>query len=73
MTNNVEDTYIECPYYKYESSAAIHCEGVEDGTKLHLGFSSRYRLHSYKQRLCRGDWKKCLIAKMLNGKYDYQP
>ena len=73
ISKNVEDALIQCPYYKDEAGTAIRCEGVEDGTGLHLGFSSRYKRRDYKARFCRNCWKKCMIAKMLNLKYDYEP
>lgn len=66
------DAYVACPYYKYECRQVIHCEGVADGTALHLAFATPQMLKDYKERCCRDCWKGCLIAKMLNGKYDYE-
>ena len=73
MCKNNEDALVQCPYYKDEQRQIIHCEGVEDGTGLHLGFSNRGRLLGYKDRFCRNCWDQCMIAKMLNLKYDYVP
>lgn len=65
------DTLVECPYYKYQDRQLIHCEGVEDGTAIHLAFSTPQQLKDYRQRRCRSCWKACLIAEMLNRKWGY--
>lgn len=67
-----EDELVQCPYYKKDAQQAVHCEGVEDGCGLNLGFASRQRLREYKSQFCRHDWKNCMIAQMLNRKYDYE-
>lgn len=66
-----EDEHVQCPYYRKDAQQTVHCEGVEDGCGLHLGFASRQKLKEYKARYCRQDWKNCMIASMLNRKYDY--
>ena len=70
---NKEDTYIQCPYYKKDGAQSVHCEGVEEGCGLRLGFGRFSRLESYKNAYCRSRWTDCMIAKMLNQKHDYQP
>lgn len=68
-----EDEHVLCPYYKRDTQQSIHCEGVQPGSGLRLGFKSQKKLKLYKQRLCRREWAQCMIAKMLNRKYDYEP
>ena len=65
------DTWVECPYYKYHERQVIHCEGVVDGTALHLAFSTPQQVRDYQKQFCRTCWKDCLIAGMLNRKWDY--
>jgi hypothetical protein len=65
------DAYVVCPYYKFNERQMIHCEGVEDGTAIHLAFSTPQQLQNFRQRFCRSCWKKCLIAEMLNRKWGY--
>lgn len=66
-----QDVLIKCPYYKGEEKQKIFCEGVQDGTRLHLTFSSDPKLRDYKTRYCKGQYNDCLLAKMLNGKWGY--
>lgn len=68
-----EDEHVQCPYYRKDEKQSVHCEGVQDGCSLHLGFASRQQHKRYKERFCRKDWLSCMIAKMLNLKYDYDP
>ena len=66
------DPYVGCPYYKYQERQVIHCEGVQDGTALHIAFSTPQQLNDYQKKFCRSCWKNCLIAGMLNRKWAYE-
>ena len=68
-----EDELVKCPYYKKDGVQSVHCEGVEDACGLHLGFAAKGQMNAYKKTFCREDWKRCMVAKMLNAKYDYEP
>ena len=63
---------VVCPYYKHEAPQMIYCEGVDDGTVLHLAFEAKQNKLSYLESNCCGLWKGCIIAQMLNRKYDYE-
>ena len=63
---------VVCPYYKYEAPQMIYCEGVDDNTALHLAFDAKDRMKGYIRARCCNRWKECLIAQMLNKKYDYE-
>ena len=69
---NKEDTYIACPYYRRDGRQSVHCEGVEAGCGLRLGFSKRCDLLAYKNRFCRKAWVGCPVADMLTRRYDYR-
>lgn len=66
------DVLVKCPYYKFEDKQKIFCEGVQDGTALHLAFDTPSNLKEYKGNFCKGCYNKCLVAQMLNRKYDYE-
>ena len=62
-----------CPYYKAHQRQEIFCEGIQESTRIHLGFSDPATLDTYKHDKCESeDWKSCPIADMLNRKYDYK-
>lgn len=63
---------VVCPYYKYEAPQMIYCEGVDDNTALHLAFASKEEKKRYMRTKCSNCWKACMIAQMLNRKYDYE-
>ena len=65
------DAYTVCPYYKDHERQTIRCEGVEEGTALHLAFYSTQMLRDYRNAYCRSCWKGCRIAEMLNRKWEY--
>ena len=67
-----ESKYVQCPFYHSESKRKIHCEGVECGSSTHLVFESPDGNKKYKKKYCCGDFKKCLIAKMLYRKYELE-
>ena len=63
---------VACPYYKHDDPQMVYCEGVEDDTALHLAFSTRQEKKNYVSAKCCERWKSCMIAQMLNRKYDYE-
>lgn len=66
------DVFVKCPYYKGEEKQMIFCEGVQDGSALHLAFDTNPHLKEYKNRFCKEYYNRCLVAGMLNRKYDYE-
>lgn len=65
------DVLIECPYYKWEERQKIVCEGVQKGTAIHLTHDTTTNLKDYKNRFCKKDYNRCLLADMHNRKWDY--
>ena len=62
---------VVCPYYKCEAPQLVYCEGVEDHTSLHLAFDTKSGKKTYMEVKCCRNWRQCMIAQMLNRKYDY--
>lgn len=62
---------VVCPYYKFEAPQMVYCEGVEEATSLHLAFADKGKMKGYMRDKCTCNWRTCLIAQMLNRKYDY--
>lgn len=58
-----------CPFYNCEDPQRIMCEGIEDGTGLHLTFATPMGKRNYASRFCAKDFGSCLINKMLEEKY----
>ena len=67
------DEFAMCPYYKREGHQTIHCEGIQAGCGLRLGFSDYRQWERYKKTRCRDRWMDCNLAKMLNRLYEYEP
>ena len=62
--------YAECPFYHSEDGHKIYCEGVVDGSAIHLAFGSPVALKKYRAMRCCKDYKRCRIAKMLYEKHE---
>ena len=55
-----------CPFYKHETSQVIYCEGIREGSVLHLAFASKTDAKDYKEDFCHTNcWRGCVIAQML--------
>ena len=54
-----------CPYYRHEAPQVIYCDGVQEGSVIHLAFSSRSEAALYKRKYCRRNYKSCRISKLL--------
>ena len=66
-----QDAMVRCPYYKGEEAQILFCEGVKEGTAIHLAFDTKTNLKDYKEYFCEGCYNKCLIADMNNRKWGY--
>ena len=63
------DVLVKCPYYKGEEKQKIFCEGVQEGSTIHMAFDTTDNLKDYKLHACKKHYNRCLVAKMLNGKW----
>lgn len=54
-----------CPYYRHEDSQVIYCEGVQDGSVVHLAFANKTDSMDYKKQHCRCKYQDCRIYQML--------
>ena len=66
------DVMAKCPYYNGEETQKIICEGVKEGSAIHLAFDTAQNRRGYKKCFCNKLWCSCLIADMLNRKWDYE-
>ena len=58
-----------CPFYHSEDAYRICCEGLEEGSTVHVVFSSSTKKQSFSRRYCCKDYKACKIANILYEKY----
>lgn len=63
-------SYALCPFYHKEDGQKLYCEGVVDGTSIHLAFGSARVCREYKGEFCRAHYKECRIARMLYQKWE---
>lgn len=59
----------ECPFYRSEGEQKIYCEGVQEGTSIHLAFGSKTDTVRYRNSRCCDKFQHCLIFKALLKKY----
>ena len=57
-----------CPFYKYENRNVIYCEGIKEGSVLHLAFANPSDCLSHKKQFCRCNYSQCPISILLNNK-----
>ena len=71
MAKHRQDVLVKCPYYTGEERQKIFCEGVQEGTVIHLAFDTSSNLKDYKDMRCKRCYNKCPIADMNNRKWGY--
>ena len=57
-----------CPHYRSEQRDdpyKIRCDGPAIGSWIHMVFADRNALNDWRDTKCKGCWKDCPIAKML--------
>lgn len=60
-----EDTYVKCPFYKWEEGQKLRCEGVS-----HIVDNKAVR-REVERIVCKGDWRVCPFAQALERLYFY--
>lgn len=66
------DVMTRCPYYNGEERQKIFCEGVQEGSAIHMAYDTPQNRRDYKKAFCNQAWETCLVAQMLNRKWDYE-
>lgn len=66
-----QDVLVKCPYYKGEEKQKIFCEGVQEGSSIHIAFDTTPNLKGYKNAYCKGCYNQCHLARMHNRKWGY--
>ena len=59
-----------CPFYQSEVPQSLKCEGIEEGTALHVSFDSKAHKAEHKKKFCCGKYHSCMLYKMLEEKYE---
>ncbi len=54
-----------CPYYRSEERQVVFCDGITDGSVIHLAFANYTDCKNHKESMCKGDYMKCPIVRML--------
>ncbi|MBP3554003.1 MAG: hypothetical protein J6K63_00030 [Clostridia bacterium] len=57
-----------CPYYHKCDSNRVCCDGVEDGTSIHLVFGDSKRQKAYRERFCNSleRYQTCKLCEMFD-------
>lgn len=70
MSKRTESSIVLCPFYHSEDKQKIFCEGIENGTAVHLAFDNQSHAKEYRAFYCCSKYKSCLINQMQERRYD---
>lgn len=59
----------KCPFYRSDADKTLLCEGAPSGTTMKIIFPTAAQSLRYFRRYCAGDYSKCAMNRMLEGKY----
>ena len=65
------DVMAMCLYFGGAEKQKIFCEGVQEGNAIHMAFDTPQNRRDYKKCFCNRGYNSCLVADMLNRKWDY--
>ena len=65
------DKNVVCPFYRYQETHKICCEGIKKNSTLHLAFGDPTERKRHCAQFCNSldGYPLCPVAKMLNKKY----
>ena len=52
---------IYCPFYKYQDSKSVVCDGPAPSRKLELFFNNKEERDRYIQQTCENNFESCMI------------
>ena len=70
MPNQYKDVYVQCPFYKRQTSVGISCEGLTDDMVISLHFSTSENKKKQMQCFCENRYNNCEIYRIVEKKYD---
>ncbi len=71
MSDKRKDSkFVKCPFFHAEEKQKIYCEGVNEGTSIHLVFVSPKVKNEYRNSHCNRQYGRCRIYRMNDEKYD---
>lgn len=65
-----DSAIVECPFFKAQDSATIYCEGIVDGSTIHIAFATSTLKKDFRAKHCYTCYGKCPIYKINDSKYD---
>lgn len=54
----------KCPFYKHESTSMVYCEGINEGSTIHIAFCDNTKAKAHKLRFCYSGFRECPIYKI---------
>ena len=61
----MEDTYVKCPYYRWEEDVTLCCECGGEDIRASLRFSTKEKRREYERNHCKRNWRGCPLASAL--------
>lgn len=66
MPEKYESRFALCPFYRFETSGKIVCEGLYANSNLHMTFSTATLKKEHADRFCKSwEFNKCPLMRML--------
>lgn len=61
-----------CPFYRgvRTNNPMVVCEGIRDGTLLHITFRNKNEMIEYAKENCCDNYRNCKLAEILFTKYE---
>ena len=67
-----KQVYVLCPFFKYDDTQRITCEGIIPHSSIRTIFHSPAAYNKHMAEFCCKNYQNCEIAKLVDEKYDDQ-
>ena len=63
---------VKCPFFRSLTDHQLSCEGIDDNSVVRVDFKGKEGRRNHQECFCNSviNYKNCLIAQMLKGKYE---
>lgn len=70
MATSWDSVNVQCPFYKFNDSRSIRCEGIMGDSTITQTFLSPKKRVCYMEALCMGAYVRCALYGEIERKYE---
>ena len=70
--SDFRDKYVKCPFYVSQDAKKVHCDGISNGSYLHVAFESKESKTLHTEKYCNSLFghQKCPLYPIIAKRFE---